>query len=193
MKYQKIKMNELTGQDVLSGALDGKAAFFAMLDKTKTEPAQPSPLLIDFDGIEVATASYLREAVFALKTYLRARGSKLYPVVANANTAICDELAVIAEAKKEYLLVVGISPAGEVTNQDIIGQLDPKQATTFDRVKRLGRTTAGEMKDKFGAEEEVSAPTVWNNRLASLAAQGLILEYTQGRAKFYQPLFTEVN
>jgi hypothetical protein len=193
MKYATIQMLELAGQDVLSSSIDGKVAFFAMLEKTKTEPAEPTPLLIDFDGIQVATASYLREAVFALKTYLRTRDSKFYPVAANANTAVRDELAVIAEAKKEYLLVVVISPAGEVTNQEIIGQLDPKQASTFDRVKRLGRTTAGEMKDKFGAEEDVSAPTAWNNRLASLAAQGLILEYTQGRAKFYKPLFTEAN
>jgi hypothetical protein len=193
MKYPTIQMLELAGQDVLSGAIDGKAAFFALLERTKTEPVEPLPLLIDFDGIQVATASYLREAVFALKTYLRTRDSKFYPVAANANTAVRDELAVIAEAKKEYLLVVELSPAGEVTNQAIIGQLDPKQATTFDRVKRLGRTTAGEMKDKFSAEEDVSAPTVWNNRLASLAAQGLILEHTQGRAKFYKPLFTEVH
>ncbi|WP_164719107.1 MULTISPECIES: hypothetical protein [Bradyrhizobium] len=45
----------------------------------------------------------------------------------------------------------------------------------------------------FGEADGVTAPTVWNNRLASLAAAGLILEFTQGRAKFYQPLFTEAN
>jgi hypothetical protein len=57
MKYPTIQMFELAGQDVLSGAIDGKAAFFAMLERTKTEPVEPLPLLIDFDGIQVATSA----------------------------------------------------------------------------------------------------------------------------------------
>lgn len=189
MKYTRIDMFDVGGQPNLSGALDGKAGFLKIFDKARAEPPEPSPLLLDFARIEVATASYLREAVFALKSVLRASGSKHYPVVANANATLCEELAVIADAKKDPVVVIDISPSGKVTNQAIIGALDPKQATTFERVRELERTTAGEMKEKFGSEEGVTAPTVWNNRLAALAAQGLILEYVQGRAKFYKPLF----
>jgi hypothetical protein len=193
MKYYKIDMGEVGGQSVLSGAADGKAGFLAMFERARVEPNEPSPLLLDFAAIDVATASYLREAVFALKSYLRTTGSKFYPVVANANGKVREELAVIAEARKEPLLAIETSPSGDVIRQTIIGVLDPKQATTFERVWELKRTTAGEMKEKFGPEEDATAPTVWNNRLASLAAQGLILEYAQGRAKFYEPLFSEVR
>jgi hypothetical protein len=191
MKYVTIDMREVSGQSILSGSTDGKAGFLALFDRARSAPLEPSPLLLDFAAIQVATASYLRETVFALKSYLRTSGSKFYPVVANANASVREELAVIAEAKKDPLIVVDTSAAGQVTRQMIIGPLDPKQATTFERVKKLKRTTAGEMKEKFGSEEEAIAPTVWNNRLASLAAQGLILEYVHGRAKFYQPLFSE--
>ena len=189
MKYTKIDMLHVGGQPILSGTLDGKAGFLKIFDKARAEPPEPLPLLLDFARIEVATASYLREAVFALKSVLRASGSKYYPVVANANATLCEELAVIADAKKDPVVVIDIGPSGKVTNQVIIGALDQKQATTFERVRELKRTTAGEMKEKFGSEEGVTAPTVWNNRLAALAAQGLILEYVQGRAKFYKPLF----
>lgn len=193
MKYPKIDMQVVGGQSVLSGAADGKAGFLVIFDKARAEPPEPSPLLLDFARIEVATASYLREAVFALKKYLRTEGSKFYPVVANANATVREELAVIAEARRDPILAVETSPSGHVTTQAIIGTLDAKQATTFERVKELKRTTAGELKERFGSEERVAAPTVWNNRLAALAAQGLILEYTQGRAKFYKPLFAEVS
>jgi hypothetical protein len=191
MRYPYINMLELAGLDVLSGASDGRAGFTAMLEKAQPEPANPTPLVIDFAGITVATASYLREAVFNLKTFLRNSDSKYYPVVANAKPAVLEELAVIADARKESLLVADISATGTVENQQIVGQLDPKQASTFDRVVSLGRTTAGDLNKMFGETDGVTAPTVWNNRLASLAAAGLILEFTQGRAKFYQPLFAE--
>ncbi len=193
MKHSKIDVYKVCGGPVLSGAADGKEGFLAIFGRARAEPEEATPLLLDFTGIEVATASYLREAVFVLKSYLRTSGSKFYPVVSNANSTVCEELWVIAEARKEPILAVETSPDGGVTNQVIIGVLDPKQATTFERVKELKRTSAGEMKEKFGSEEEAVAPTVWNNRLASLAAQGLILEYTQGRAKFYQSLFPEVR
>ncbi|VIO69559.1 hypothetical protein CI1B_27650 [Bradyrhizobium ivorense] len=193
MRYPYINMRELTGIDVLSSASDGRAGFKAMLEKIQTDPASPTPLVIDFAGITVATASYLREAIFNLKTFLRGSNSKFYPVVANANAVVLDELAVIADARKENLLAADVSPAGAVENQHIIGQLDPKQASTFERVTGLGRTTAGDLNRMFGEADGVTAPTVWNNRLASLAAAGLILEFTQGRAKFYQPLFTEAS
>ncbi|MGX1110212.1 hypothetical protein AB7M47_008595 [Bradyrhizobium elkanii] len=194
MRYPYIDMNELTGLDVLSGASDGKVSFNAMLGKIiQMEPVEPTPLVIDFGRITVATASYLREAIFNLKAYLRTSNSKLYPVAANAKRAVLEELAVIAEARNENLLVADISADGKVENQQVIGQLDPKQASTFERVTSRGRTTAGELNKLFGEIDGVSAPTAWNNRLASLAAAGLLLEFTQGRAKFYQPLFTEAS
>jgi hypothetical protein len=193
MKYPRIGMFDLFGTDLLAGASDGRAAFKALLEKTQVEPEGPTPLVIDFDGISVATASYLREAVFTLKTFLRTANSKFYLIVANAKLTVVEELGVIAGARGENLLVATISSDGKVENQRIIGQLDPKQASTFERVNRLGRTTAGDMNRMFGEADGVSAPTVWNNRLASLAAAGLILEFAQGRSKFYQPLFTEAS
>jgi len=44
---------------------------------------------------------------------------------------------------------------------------------------------------EYGEREGVKQ-TAWNNRLVSLAALGLIVEITQGRAKRYKPLFEGV-
>jgi hypothetical protein len=77
---------------VLAGAPNGKAAFASLVRELSHEPADPTPLFLDFQHVDVATASYLRESIFALKNYLRTISSKIYPVAANANEDVEDEL-----------------------------------------------------------------------------------------------------
>ena len=193
MTYVTIKIYDITQGTVLSGAGEGKRAFLAMIEQTKKEPNTPSPLLVDFTGIDVATASYLREAVFAFKGYMRTSGSKFYPVVANINDAIREELIIVAEAKSDALLAVQTNESGHVTKQSVVGSLDPKQASTFERVSELGTTDAGSLMAKYGAAEDTTTTTAWNNRLSALVSRGLVREFSQGRAKFYRPLFEEAR
>jgi hypothetical protein len=40
-------------------------------------------------------------------------------------------------------------------------------------------------------ESEGVKQTAWNNRLVALAAMGLVVELSEGRAKRYRPLFME--
>jgi hypothetical protein len=193
MRYPTLSLFEIARTSILSGAQDGKATFVALLKKANCEPDEPSPLLLDFKGIDVATASFLREAIFALKSHLRTSNSKFYPAVANVNESVREELSVIAEARSDALLAVEITKSGCVAKQMVIGSLDPKQASTFKRVTELQNTDAGSLMEKFGAAESTTSTTAWNNRLASLVAHGLIREYSRGRAKFYRPLFEEVR
>jgi hypothetical protein len=193
MKCAMIDMKEVAGEVILTGAGAGKASALKVVEKAGPEPAEPCPLLLDFSGIDIATASYLRESVYALKSYLRSSGSRFYPVVANANDKVREELAVIADARNDVVLAVETDATGAVTRQTVIGSLDPKQAMTFERVKELKRTDAGTLMERFGSEEKTTSTTAWNNRLAGLVARGLILEHTRGRAKFYEPLFAEVR
>ena len=62
---------------------------------------------------------------------------------------------------------------------------------TFDLVQERGETDAGELMRDHGEKEGVKQ-TAWNNRLASLAGLGLVIEIAQGRAKRYKPLFEGV-
>lgn len=131
MRYPTLSLFEIARTSILSGAQDGKATFVALLKKANCEPDEPSPLLLDFKGIDVATASFLREAIFALKSHLRTSNSKFYPAVANVNESVREELSVIAEARSDALLAVEITKSGCVAKQMVIGSLDPKQASTF--------------------------------------------------------------
>ncbi len=178
------------GEPILAGAANGRAAFASLVQAISGEPEEPSPLFVDFGEVDVATASFLRESLFALKGHLRHVGSKYYPVAANPNESVYDEILTIANARNDAIISCQLSKAGVVTNVDLIGHLDPKQQLTFDLVSELKNADANLLMEKFG--DEAVKSTAWNNRLAGLAARGLIREYAKGRAKYYRPVL-EVN
>lgn len=175
-------------EPVLSGSVNGKTAFATMVKAIDKEPTTPVPLYLDFATVSVATASYLRESVFALKAYLRNIGSKFYPVAANANESVYDELLTIANARNDAIISCSLSIQDAVSNISLIGHLDPKQQMTFELVNELKNADAGRLMQQYGEQERVTGTTAWNNRLAGLAARGLILEFTRGRSKYYRPV-----
>src|SRR5689334_20625221 len=95
----RISVQQVVGDPVAAGAIRGKKVFADLILALPKSPKTPSPLFLDFAGIEIATASFLRESLFALKDYLRNTSSLLYVVAANLNPDVWDELAVIAHAK----------------------------------------------------------------------------------------------
>ncbi|MER9901127.1 hypothetical protein [Mesorhizobium sp. M0130] len=172
-------------EPVLAGALNGKLAFARMIQSIDGNPETASPLFLDFRDVQVATASYLRESVFSLKSYLRLIDSKLYAVAANLNESVYDEFQMVADAKNDAIISCHLSDGGQISDVVLVGKLDPKQQITFDLVNRLRKADANTLKERFGETEKTTA---WNNRLAGLAARGLIREFSKGRAKYYRPV-----
>src|SRR5690606_31852920 len=132
-----IRMKDLIGTDILAGAVNGRAVFAGSISMTGEEPDAPTALFLDFADVEVATASALRESVIALKTYKRSIGSNLYPVLANINDSIEDEVRVLMDARNDAIIACNLSGDGGVSGVRLIGELDPKQAMTFKLVIRL--------------------------------------------------------
>jgi hypothetical protein len=186
-----IQLIELADTPILAGALSGRRMLNTLLDAAGKEPASPEPVFLDFMGIQVATASYLRESVLAFRDVIRGRRSKLYPVIANASDEVRDELEELLRPRGDVFMTCMLDQTGQASHPTLIGDLDPKQKVTFDLVRKRGETDASELMREYGEREGVKQ-TAWNNRLVSLAALGLIVEITQGRAKRYKPLFEGV-
>ena len=188
-----IRMKELIGTDILAGAINGKTVFASCVSMTGDEPREPTALFLDFHEIQVATASALRESVIALKAYKRSIGSNLYPVLANINDSIEDEVQVLMDARNDAIIACALGPNGAVTDVRLIGDLDPKQAMTFELVIELNGADAGSLMKQFGRQENITSTTAWNNRLSGLVQRGLLREFTNGRSKFYRPLLEEAT
>ena len=175
-------------QAVLAGAVEGRAMYVKLLSETNTEPHEPAVFFIDFSKVEVATASYLRESIIQFRDSVRNRRSKFYPVIANANEAVVDELQLLMKASGDAYMSCLIDTDNVPTKPKVIGGLEAKQALTFELVHKLGETDAGTLMSQYGESEGMKHTTAWNNRLAALASIGLIIEKNVGRSKRYRPI-----
>ncbi|SRR5579862_1079162 len=184
----QLKLRALAEIPVLSGAQNGRAMLGKLLDAVATEPAEPEPLFLDFAGVYVATSSYLRESVIALRDIIRGRHSRLYPVIANANETVSEELLEVLKSRGSAIMACKLAADGAVSEAAPLGELDPKQGITFKLVAEGGTTDAAQLMRQHGAAEGIRQ-TAWNNRLAALATLGLVVELSEGRAKRYRPLF----
>lgn len=185
----RLNVVELSGSTILAGAVAGRELLSALLTASATEPASPDLLFLDFKKIEVATASYLRESIVAFRDAIRGRRSNFYPVIANPNEAVRDELIELMRLRNDVCMSCTLDADGFVASVVPIGDLDPKQRITFNLVQEHGETDAAELMRDYGEREHTTTQTAWNNRLTSLAARGLVVEITQGRNKRYKPLF----
>lgn len=186
-----VLMHDIEGKQILAGAIPGQKTWMKLIERTNQEPQQPEPLFLDFKGVDVATASYLREAVLNFRNTVRQRRSNFYPVIANANAAVIEELTVLLDPRGDVLMVCVLDNAGNAQRPQLLGKLDPKQRFTFDLVRARGETDASELMQEHGDKEGVKQ-TAWNNRLAALAGLGLIVELSEGRNKRYRPLLAGV-
>ena len=175
---------------ILAGTSSGRRWFLELMEKTKDEPSQPELVCLDFSRTKVATASFLREAVLELRDTLRRRRSKWYTIPANCGTNVLEELRMLVENSNTSLLVCELDATGAAKRPRLLGTLDPKQQHTFQLVQRYREVDATILASKHSDEEGLSAPTAWNNRLASLAKLGLVMEIA-GRPKKFRVLLEE--
>jgi hypothetical protein len=186
----RISIKDLTGRQVLAGTLNGRKVFAKLLDQIGGDTTEPELVFLDFDGVQVATASFLRETVFSFRDNVRRSRSNFYPVVANANEAVKEELNILAKSDSDVLMLCSLDNSNRPRNPHLAGELDPKQRLTFNLVCSCRETDAAQLMREHGKEEKVKQ-TAWNNRLAALANLGLICELNQGRTKRYRTLFAE--
>lgn len=173
------------GKAVLSGAIPGRRLLSMLIAATRSADT-PAPAFLDFDQIEVATASFLREAVIGFRDYSRQSLPNVYPVVANLSPAVTEELEFFVRARGDALWSCELDAHDRVVTAKLIGELDTAQRSTFEAVIELGAITAPELAIRFASQG--IGPTAWNNRLSALATKGLLVERKQGKSKSFSPL-----
>lgn len=183
----RFKLLPYAVDGVLAGATQGQKVFVSILDECKSIAPEPSIFIIDFKGVDLATASFLRESVFLLKDLMRARNSNWYPVLANVCPVVEEELSILTQARRDALILCTCGDDEIVSDARLFSNLDPKHERTFEIVVIEGEADAGSLAETYGEAEQLFKPTAWNNRLKSLAERGVLMEFTKGRAKSYRP------
>lgn len=186
MKTIFIPMLRAGLEPILAGRLSGQRAFVAALEQFP-ELAEPALVLLDFDGVDLATSSYLSEVLVPLRDHLRLRRQPGYVVVANLSGKVREEIEEMLRRSGEAFLTCATDAAGQIGEVQLCGKLDDKLQETLRLVSRKRETTAAQLHEESRAVDLVGA-TAWNNRLAALAAKSLVVEILQGRTKKYRPV-----
>ncbi len=178
-------MTVYSDNGVLAGSLDGQRAFTDLLQKTQI-PAEPEVYFLDFQGIEVATTSFLRDSIVAYRNHARSAWPTVYPVCANLVHRVREEFESFLIERKDAFVICSIDSEARIENVQITGKVEGKQGIALSSVLEMGEVDAPALRRRH-KDEEV-APTAWNNRLGALVTKGLLIEVGSGRNKRYRPV-----
>jgi hypothetical protein len=170
----------------LAGRLSGKRTFLRVLEEIPSFTA-PTLLILNFHGVELATSSFLSEAVLPLRDHLRFRRPPAYVVAANLKEKVAEELDELLVRSGDAMLACDASANGDIGNVRLTGKLEEKLLDTFNLVRERGAATAVELHAESRESDRIG-PTAWNNRLSVLTSKSLVMEIAQGRTKKYQPV-----
>ena len=185
----QILVKNIAQKAVLAGSLFGRRVFARLLDGIpKADAAEPC--FLDFQGIDSATSSFLRESVVAFRDYCRHRGLHIYPVVANASADVEEELEFLLRTTGDVMLACEVTKTGKSSKVHLLGDLDDKARVAYEALHEIGAVDATTLQARFAKKDPVKT-TAWNNRLASLSDKGLAIEELQGRTKIYRAVLME--
>jgi hypothetical protein len=171
-----LLLRTTVGATTLAGAASGRAAATKLLAAV---PSLRDPLVLDFTGIELITASAFREAILSIVRWTANDGHPC--LLANVDEVTREE-GLIAAAQAGTVLLFCRLDASTVDHVEAIGLLEPKLETTLRLVLQLGEADAKAIGDASG---EDTVTTAWNNRLVALTRMGLLAERKVGKTKYY--------
>lgn len=146
-----------------------------------TADEQPKGILIlDFDGVGDASASFLRESILAFRDYARSYQPDLYPVLANVSDGIREEFGILLRDRGEAIPGCRLGPGGELLDAEVLGALEPGLNETLEIVRARGPVTLEDLRRASEAK-----PTALSNRVASLIRQGFVVTTQEPKRRSY--------
>lgn len=174
------------------------------------QDGQAALVILDFYGIESASASYIKATLVALSQAGEAamRGEspdpasdalpalQVYPMVAGLAPDVADELdLVLRDCRGACLEALACTTSG-VTRAAVHPAIEEGLLWTLDLVARERIVTATHLYEQFPYDRQgpprAVTVTAWNNRLAELHRLRLAHRTRQGRQWFYHSLVGEV-
>lgn len=178
--YPSLPVHATCGRAELLGIAAGRAALQSLVEAANALPGSPW-VAVDFDGIDMVTASAARESLLKLVEHLAER--KTLAVFVGMNPETSDEIAFAAEAGRSVVVAAdSVSDEGP-QGVRLLGTVDEKVKETLALVARLGETDAKSANEAYVGS--TVGTTAWNNRLAALAQVRLLKERKVGKTKYY--------
>jgi hypothetical protein len=174
----RIAIRAVSGREILAGKSDGMKDFPKILDAVE-QTAPGDTVVLDWDGIEIATASYFGATVVALLRMAMAAELDRYFIVTNLNKTCLDELKLVLEFHG-LVVLIGEWKDERIRKVQVLGTLESPYAIALEAIQKLVCASATELHQgqQRGA---VIGKTGWINRLSNLHRMRLIRKERVGR------------
>jgi hypothetical protein len=151
--------------------------------------------ILDFEGIEFASASYLKAAVLDLarkeRRHLDPSEVWIFPVMHNLSDELREELSIVCRSERfPSLEVTKYSQKGLAAGR-IYGEIDDTLKRSLQLLQSSAPTTAAELAGQ-SPDEKINV-TAWNNRLAELFRLRLATRFKESRFWKYEPVIKEIT
>ncbi len=191
-----------------SGAILGEQ-HIANLRVLLTSTGVGEIVVLDFNGIETATSSYLKATALWLFNCGRLAASTtltpssdsqsatnveafaVFPVILKPSPEVEDGLDEIFGRRFLPCLVADEMDSEGIAAVHIVGELEETLKRTLNVLKKVGPTTAADLHQR-SPDEQIN-PTAWNNRLAELYRLRLAKRTKQGRFLIYEAIAKHIE
>lgn len=181
MKLKNLEIVGLCDKTIFTGVSGGKVILAKIGMPLSTHPLG-APIVLDFAGVDVIGGSSLRHLFQGIREIPACNRSAL--VLVNLSEDALAESDLVAEAMRIPYITAQVA-GGTLVEASVRGMLDEKAAQALKLVIDAKVADAQAISEKSG---ERTVVTVWNNRLVSLYAMGLLQERKVGKRKFYSPI-----
>jgi len=186
----RITVREITGLDTLAGRSGGLRDFSKFVAAIEETP-EGETVVLDWAGVEIATASYFASTLAVLLRMAMAGELDRYFIAVGLNKTCREELKLVLELQALAVLVGRCDREGSIQNVEVLGVLDPAYAETLETVQRVeGASAAGLHKQQTRTLKGIGR-TGWINRLSNLYRLRLLKRQRVGRQYVFQAVFKE--
>lgn len=204
-----ILLHHLTAADTLCyGATMGQQHIAPLVDALRGSRHVSQVILLDFAGIEVTNASYLKAtALWLLRGGIahadvedeRIRTApagleafNVFPVAMNLSGEVREEFDTLLRSERLPFLAVESSEGDRIVRAVQMGHLEPALEETMTALSEEQRATATALCERYPRKPPIK-PSAWSNRLSELHRLRLARREREGRQWFYMSLADEVQ
>ncbi len=183
-----IKIHEITGLNTLagkSGGLRDFPKFVAAIEETADEDI----VILDWTGIEIATASYFGATFISLLRMAIAGELNRYFILVGLNRTCLDELKLVLELQG-FVVATGKMEKGIVRQVELLGNLDSAYAEALAAIQQMESASATDLYRKNQNRARIGK-TGWINRLTNLHRMRLVRKQRVGREYIFRALTSE--
>jgi hypothetical protein len=184
MHQIKLPMLHSATGAILAGKNIGKQIALRNLTDL-TIPQAPTIIELNFFGVDIATASFLSEAVVKFRNHVRRSSPFGYFIVTHLSEVVQEEL-------DDYLTLLGDAmPAAPSSNfnasaVEVLGTLEPGLEYALRCIREKSHVCPRDLHREEAIEK--LSQTTWYNRVKQLAIKGFVIETTNGRSKRYSAI-----